>query len=492
MAGVVDRARLRPWIAPVALYAAAFLARAFFLGSAPYGDEAHHYFIARGFGTPPPNLLEGQDTHWLFWWRPLFSLLLAAGAHISFTAFRLDYILLSSLLAPGLYLWVRARGGGRWAGGAAGLVAALHPFFVIWGVRAFPDELMAALFVLGLVAWEHRRVWLGAGLLLAATWVKEVALVGIAALLAAELVERFGRDGAAWALRLQPRARHLLLVGALAFAWAPHWVANSMGGRAPGWSRGGTLVSTLDGTFTTMWFVPFVLVGLFVPRARRPALLALAFAGFYLAYNAALGGATELWYNILPAALATAVVALVCEQMARSAAPALRRMAPTALAVVLVAAQLLLPGTSDLKMEALHPGTTTRELSVAEAIDLEQTRDRDLWTLVEAAHGTDWHAVFLVDVPWFFAYWPFSERADVVGSYFTKDNPASAAQWAAVIETIANMTVLKRTDGPLNLALQETYASCVGLATPEYLLIRGMGCKGNATALDAAWARHKV
>jgi hypothetical protein len=270
-----------------------------------------------------------------------------------------------------------------------------------------------------------------------------------------------------------------------------------MGGRLPGWSRGGDLPTILDDAFTTLWFLPVVVAALLSRKARRPALLGLAYVAFYAFYHVVVGGRTELWYNVLPAVLGTAAIALALQDFAAwlkaRKAPVARsvRHAGTVLVAAILLAQVLVPGTSEAKLQVLHPGTATHELSAAEAIHAEQTRDRDLWTVVDAATPKDWKGVLLVDVPWFFSYYPFSDRAGAVGGLFTEGNPSTAAQWSTIIETLANMTVLKRTDGALNRAMQEVYAPCVGLATGEYLLIRGQGCPGKAAELDAAWARNR-
>lgn len=476
------------WALPLLLYAVALAARLALVGVRPYGDEAHHYYIARHFGDGPHNIHGMLDNHWLFWWRPLFSLLLSPGAQFGFTGFRVGYILLSAALAPLLMAWLRARGVRTPASVAAGAVAALHPFLLVWGVRAFPDELMATLFVGGLALWERRWHATGALVLLAACWTKEVALVGVAVVLAEELAAGLRRPSR-WAVDLRVEARHVLLVAVLALSYLPHLYAERIGGRSPGWTRGGDTWSIVDGAFTTVWMVPAVAAGLFFRPSRRPALLALAYLAFFAAYHLAIGGAAEAWYFVLPTVLAAAAVAAGLD--AALAKPRTRRWArPAAAAVALVVLlQVLVPSTAVAKQPLLHPGTGTLELSYPEAVRSELERDHDLWRAIGRMDETDRQNVLLVDVAWFHAIWPASERFTFVAPAFTAGREPDWV-WEVAVEQVANTTLLHREATPLSRALLDTYADCVEDPGGEYVLLRGQGCAGRLERLKGAYARY--
>lgn len=478
------------WLVPLALYAVAVGLRLLLLDVRPFGDEAHHYFIAREFGQPPANLVEASDTRWLFWWRPLFSILLVPGAMVSFTAFRLGHIVLASLAAPAMWWWLRGRGVRPVASAAAGAVLAAHPYFVLWGVRAFPDGLMAAAFLGGLACWQARRHAWGLVLLLVAIWVKEVALIGVLGLCGLEALDAVRRRTAQGpALHW----RHAGLLVVLALAWVPHWYALAIGGRDPGWSRGGDLRALLDAVFLTTLALPFVLAALASWRARVPALLALAYAVFY-GYYTWKGGATEHWYYVLPAALGVGAIAAGLDAWCALA----RRWLPTAaaaratlqglpvLAVALVvAAQVALPAAAPAKA-VLHPGLEVQDESYAEMMRHERQRDQAFWHVIGQATDEDWQGVLTVDVPWFYPLWPLSDRAGAIGSYYT-DNGRPPQDWAFVIEELANMTLVWRTGAPHNDAILATYADCIAVDSSQVALVRGQDCRGRAARLQAAW-----
>ncbi|MEK6975988.1 MAG: hypothetical protein AABY18_06570 [Candidatus Thermoplasmatota archaeon] len=483
--------RVPAWVAPASLYLVAVAARLSLAWTRPFGDEAHHYYIARHFGHGPTNVLGMLDNEWLFWWRPLFSLLLSPGAQFGFTGFRVGYVLLAAVLAPALWSWLRGRGVSPVASATAGGLAALHPFLVVWGVRAFPDGLMVAVFVAGLAVWERGRVLAGAALLLAATWVKEVALVGVAVILVEELLPDVHRDR--WDLQVRLRPRHVALLAVLALSYVPHLYAESIGGRSPGWSRDGSLAAVVDGAFTTIWFVPLVAVGLLFRQSRRPAILALAYLAFFGGYAVAFGGRAEQWYFVMPTVLGIAAAVAAIDAARVSARPALRRLArpAAAVAVAILAAQVLLPAATAGKQEALHPTVDVFELSYLETVRAERGRDQDLWTALDQLRGDDLHNVFLVDVAWFFAIWPVSERADLVATAYTVGS-APDGVWVAAIEEVANTTFLRVEGTPLNLAIRDVYEDCITVASREYVILRGQGCQGRGAQLHAAFDARQV
>lgn len=492
------RGRVPGWVAPLALYAAALAVRLVFLDTRPYGDETHHFYIARGFGAPPDNVYLQPDTRWLFWWRPMFSFLLSAGAQFGFTGFRLGYMLLVAGLAPAVWWWLRGRGVRQPFALGAGLLVVGHPVLVLWGIRAFPDELMATFYVLALALWERERLGLSSIAWVMALWSKEVALIGLL-VLGAEEAWRLWRGRTGWSFPLG--VRHFLLTLVLALAWMPHWYAEEIGGRSPGWTRGGDLAGILDGAFTTVWLVPAVALALLAWRARRPALHALAYLAFYGVYHLAVGGAAEAWYFVLPTVLAFAALAAAADAWAqrwwpdraavgRAAAGAGRRVAaatPAVLLLALVAVQCFAPAYGPVKDRVLHPWTDIRENNWAEAYEHEFARDQEFWTVVEAAGPRDWHAVLAVDLEWFYPMWPLSDRADNVAAFFTANDASPAEDWAKLVEDVATVTILREHGSPLNEALRATYADCVVERAGPYLLIRGPDCAGRAERLQQEW-----
>jgi hypothetical protein len=128
----------------------------------------------------------------------------------------------------------------------------------------------------------------------------------------------------------------------------------------------------------------------------------------------------------------------------------------------------------------------TVELSYQETLELERTRDADLWRTLDQLHGDDLRNVLLVDVAWFFAIWPFSERAGFVATAYTEGSVPDQV-WGDAVEDIANTTVLRRGTTPLSLALGDVYGDCMTDASPEYVILRGQGCKGRLEQLRTAF-----
>jgi hypothetical protein len=483
-------ARVRPWLPYVAAYALALAVRAWFLGTPVYGDEAAHFYVSRHLGMSPhaPHVLypETDATHWLFWQRPLFSLLLWPGAAVSFQGYRVWHALLSSLLAPLAMALVAQAGGDRWARAGVGVAVAVLPGIVGWGIRAFPDSLMAALFVAGVLL--HGRGWHGraAAAFLAAAWVKEVAAAGILAVFLSSLVQAMRRrEVGVWPFRLDKACTAYLAAGFL--APVPLLVSVfALGGIPPGWSTSKATLGLLDGLFASAWLVPLVLLGLRWGRTRRLALWALVFPLFYGVYGVLLHRGVEGWYLVPPQVLALAAAAVALEEaLRRVATPTGRRVgqAGAAALALLLLASAVLPGRVGADAVALPlRGGSLPLPDLHAALGYRHPLDAPVAAL-PLDGSTD---VMVVDVEWFYLYYPFAETANFTGwSYTFIEVPP--ATWAKAVEG-PQATLLGKNDRPMNQALRVAYADCRVWENDGFAIFQGQRCPGREAQLAAALA----
>jgi hypothetical protein len=470
--------RWTPWLPLAGLYVAALAVRSLLVGAQPNGDEAAHYYVARTFGGYPAGLEPAMPefTRALFWQRPLFSLLLAPFAW-SFGAYQAAHAALASLLPVLAVLLARRAGAGRLAW-AAGLLLAFHPTLVLWGVRVFPDSLMAVLALGGILAGRERPL-LSAALLVAATWTKETGAVALAAMAGWSLwlAVRSGEAGL-WPLRLDRPAT--AYAGALLLAPLPLlYAVMGLGGRAPGWSQRPFDVGVLDTVLLSAWLLLPLAAGL-AQRAARPwCLLALAPTAFYVAYSLA-GRGVEAWYAVLPASLAAVACSAALAPLARRAVAA-APWRPPGPARSAVAALLLLPLA--LPSGLLTPLSATEPEPLPDLVAAARTQ-RDLERTVAEVAARQPQTLFLADVGWFYALHPFGEMAPRV-SYGLTEFSREPEPWARLVER-SNVTVLARDRWPLNLALAEVYADCVVAQHGPYLVIEGAACPGRVGRLPPA------
>jgi hypothetical protein len=483
---------LAPWLrahaAELALFALAWALRLVPLGSDPYGDEAAHYYVARHFGAAPANITPPEDIAYLFWQRPLFSLLLGPGAQVSFAAYRILHAAVAALL-PVLVAGLLGRlGVRRPLACGAGLAVAVTPTFVLWGSRAFPDSLMAALALAGIWAYVAGRPLGAALLLLGASWVKETA-IPLAVLLWVVALWRGHRRGEAgiYPLRLDRQATAML--AAVALAPLPLVVSvGLLGGRPPGWSTSAMGWPQLDGFFLSSWLLLPVLAGLLWPRTRRWSLLALAYPLGYTAYQALLHRGIEGWYLVLPQALVLVSCALVAEEVLRRLGPARRRTAwaaPVAMALLLLALVALPHGAAKQWTAPASPSSTESLPAM-----LERTASaHDQQDAVRALGPRPWEGLFVVDAGWFFILHPFSEGAARLGWAYS-ETAHDLAPWVKAIEQDATRVVVERHDLPLNQAIRDTYRDCTVAQNPTYTVLEGRRCAGRSDALRASFVAH--
>ncbi|HEX2066131.1 MAG TPA: hypothetical protein VHI93_04890, partial [Candidatus Thermoplasmatota archaeon] len=333
------------------------------------------------------------------------------------------------------------------------------------------------------------RGWHGraAAAFLAAAWVKEVAAVGILAAFAAAAWTGW-RQGAVglWPFCLDKPTTTYAAAGLLAPLPLAFGVL-VLGGAPPGWSSSRATLGLVDGFFVSAWLLPAVLLGLRWPRTRRLSLWALALPLFYAAYGFALRRGVEAWYLVLPQVLAVAAAALALEEGVRRAATPARRRAGQAVAVALcglLAAAAVLPGDAGPRGVALPLGGGWMSLPDLRA---DAQRPHPLEAPLAAlplGRSTD---VLVIDVDWFYAFYPFAEIANSTGWAFTSvDLPLSA--WAEAVEG-PRATLVAKNPHPLNVALREAYADCRVWHNEGFEIVHGHACAGRLARLQEALER---
>lgn len=446
-----------------------------------YGDEAVQYAMSRHWGADPVNVEPVYDLNGPLWWqRVMFPVVLSPGAALGIAAFRVEHALLASLLpvlAAGL---LRQAGVRPLLAAGTGVAVAIHPTFVLWGARVFPDTLMACFVLAGLWAHVARRPILAALLLLAAVWTKEMAGLALLGL----LVWTAMRGRRAGTVRLWPveldRPATALAGACLLAPWPLVYAVLGLDGRMPGWSRMPLEWSHVSGVLASEWLIVPIVAGLFWPRSRPWSILSLAYALFYVMYGLT-GRGVEAWYFVLPAALALLASAVALDTAARHSKFSVRSAgqvgAAFGLTVILVLAAV--PHTVAAKQAATPLAPTFTSLPQLD--DLLQ--GDHLMQTVSSIEGDQWGLVLIIDVGWFNVHYPFAERADMVQWHYT-DADRPIEQWAADVEG-AGATVVLKFEGPLNRAIRATYTDCVQFENGSYVVIDGSNCPGRAARLQA-------
>ena len=494
----------RDWFLLAGLYFVALALRWDLRDAQPYLAESWHYFTAVHLWHAGSNVvvpgIGPLDLAWFFWQRPLLSLPFHPFARDSFEAYRAAHILAASTV-PLLGAWLlRSLGTGRLAAAAAGVVLAVHPLLLPWGVLVLPDTLVLALVLGALLAAHHGRPAATALLLLAATWVKEVALVTVLAL----LVLALWRDGdgrralEGRRLRLGPFARWLLPVAALALL--PLYVSLQMPGALfPGFRAGGSTAEAVERLFLLVWIAPLALLGLLRSRTRRFALVALAWPAFFLLYHLLLDKAMEFWYYVLPASFTCLAAAAGLDAVrtgwdsptkSPSFVPRAVAVAAALLALGLVWVQVAVPHQDGLNQAVTTPLTGTGQWELSYVQSFEHIRDAGLGEVL-AIPGPDERGTWIaMDFEVSYLYHPLAQQADeviAVSSVPFELPPEVVAGWRDAIENQTDVTLLaQRDDLADNSAIQAAYAECLVWAWP-YVLIRASQCQG---AGDDLWEHY--
>jgi hypothetical protein len=464
-----------PW-ALAGLYAVALGCRLAFLQGPLLGEEAAFYSVARHWGADPTNVFPPYQLNEALWWqRPVASIAMAPGAAFGVTGLRLEHALVASLIP--VFVAVAARRAGTRPGlaVAAGLALALFPALVLWGARASPGPWSAVLALAGLLALQGRRPVVAAGLLLCAAWTHEAAIP----LVAAAFVRAVWQGRRAGLVRLWPleldRASTALLAALLAaplpFAYA-QVVLQGRGvsiASASAWDDTGALVPS-------PWLLAPLLGGLLFATARPWAILALAAIGTPLAMSSLVLGHDPSFS--LPLALVVLASVVTVSAAARHAAPAVRRagVAAGAVAAVALLTVALIPSSFGARDWA-GPADATPPLSELDTALAGDGLDKVLPHILD----DQWDLVLLVDVAWPHVEEPFARRAETLGwSYTGLGQPPEV--WSYAVEN-SQVTVLAKTDRPVNESLRRTYADCVQYEDAAYVLLDGPRCPGRTEAL---------
>lgn len=484
------------WFALSFLYLLAFALRWDLRAIQPYIAETWHYFTARHLWHAGSNILafpqaDWLDLSWFFWQRPFLALPFYPFASQSFEAYRAAHIVLVSAV-PAFGAWLlRSLGTRRTVAVTAAIVLAVHPILLPWGVMVLPDSLVLGLILGALLAAHHGRPRLTAGLLWAASWVKEVAFVtALALLVLACWRDADGRRATLRPLRLGPFARWLAPVVPLAFL--PLLVSMQVPGALfPGFRAGGSLPETLESLFLLVWLAPVPLLGLLRPATRRFTLVAMAWPAFFLLYHLLLDKAMEFWYYVLPASFTLlAAAAALDASMVATRGP--RRWAAPALGLGLLAllwVQVYVPLEDDLNKGLATPLTGRGQWDLAYVQAFERQRDAGLANLT-AIPGPDERGVWMVlDLEVSFLFYPLAEQADVIQATATAPalDAAMMAAWQWVVENATDVTfVVVRDDLPGNLATRLAYQECSVTHWP-FVLIQAKQCQG---AGEDLWAHY--
>jgi hypothetical protein len=212
------------------LFVVAFGTRAEMLNSDYFSDEPMSFALSRHVFTPPEQVrdIDGVGTwHYPRSWyleRPGFYLLLTPAGLISFTAYRMEYILIAALLAPLGARLLRSYDVRPAFAYAAGLGVAIHPDFVQWGAITHMDTPMTVALAGGFLANRlgHHR-W-AAFLFMWAVWTKQTAMPFLLFVLFIELAIDAARTRRLpWPIRFDPRTSALftgILLGFIPFLLA--------------------------------------------------------------------------------------------------------------------------------------------------------------------------------------------------------------------------------------------------------------------------------
>jgi hypothetical protein len=498
------RARLARWEAGplAAAFALAFLLRWSIRDAHPYTAEAAHYAMSLHLWNGIDNLgslfpdVRPDDFSWFFWQRPLLCLLYWPAAQFGFEAYRAAHILVAAAVPVLAAVLLRQLAVHRLVAYGAAVVLAVHPVLVPWGVLVLPDTTVLALTLGALLAAHDGRPVATALLLLAGAWVKEVALVTTAVLLAlAVWREADGARARLWPLRLGPFATALLPAAVLSVA--PLAVSLMLPNAAvPGFRLGGGWEQPTERLFLLLWLAPLPFVGLLVPEARRLCLVALAWPAFFLGYHAITGKAIEVWYNVVPASLVLCAAAATLSHTPRTGG-LLRRWAPAAagLAVAcLLAVQIFGSSGSVANRALVTPLSHTGQWSLEEALAYEHVREDDLFAVIDAVppgHDEVWTAL---NMDYSLVMHPLATRAGFVHKDFTPewDMPDDAIRWwADAVERRADATFLADGGDSMSKALPVAYAPCATTAG-IYTVIVPDACQGYGDRLVEEWHRQRA
>jgi hypothetical protein len=488
---------LRDRLAMASLFAVALLARLPLMRTTMYGDEGHMFLAARDLGRDPDNIFwltqPPEPFSPFFWYRPLTHLPLWPGAQFGFEEWRLNHLLITSLtplIAYGILQTLQVR---RWIAYPTALVFAVHPLYVTFGTLVFHDGLGTVAFGAALWARVAGRQVLSGFAFLAAVWVEELIIFGVAFLFFLDVVRgtRIG-EASLWPLRLTKGQTSYLT----ALALGPVMLLYSLylGGRFPGHDGPAGFPLLMDRVFLLLWLMPLLVLGLRWNRSREWALLGLFYPAWYMVYYLA-GHAVQVWWMLLPGFLAALGAAVVidtwCTRAARGSNASRRAAGVAAGLALLLMLQVVAPSDLAWKGRTTMPASGEAGMNLWETYAYQRSRDAELRGLLEHMGPGPYGELFLMDVGWFYLYHPFSSSARLVRFAYSDrvDTFAQDPRAIAYFVEQAEATIVWRTDRPLSLALLEVYEDCQAYENASYVVLRAQPCVGRGDQFDARVGR---
>ena len=490
--GRVDRPAGRDAFLGLLLFGGALLARWPLVFATPYGDEAVHFYMAKTLGFLDDSVVwahsgERFDVLPFVLGRPMFAFAPFAGATQGFHGFRVLGAVYSSLLAPAAFGLLRRLEVARWLSTGAGLVIAVHPTFVVWGARIFPDSLMALFALLGIWAWIAGRPALGSLLVVLACWTKESAVAvalglagcAVASALAASHASGPGRLRSVLGDRSSRLAIAASVIGlvplALGFAAFP---------RLPGWAMGGAFGPSWEQLWLFSWLslAPFVAI-----KVRRAGPLAAAGVGlfaFYLAFHGVRGGSLQAWFAILPGAVGLLSAVVLLDGSVRSLAWP-RLWAPP-IGMLLAGALAVAVFGSATASAAFHPLAPAGAPGLAASVGFVQAENPEMDAVWDFQRSERPESVLEVDLMWFWVGFPAAGSASTKVAYpvLTPDAEVPVEQLAAQAEA-SDLVWMQDWNGTFERAFHATYADCEAFAAGAWTAFRAQACPGRGARLRA-------
>lgn len=473
----------RDALAAAMLFGVAFSIRLLLLHSAPYGDEAGHYAISKTlgiWGDDDITIAGGEPfdlSPWVFG-RPTFAFVYAPGTWMGFEAFRIEASLIAATIPVLAFAWLRRQSTGRIMAGMAGVVLALHPVLVVWGARVFPDSLMAALFLGGMLAWDLGRRRTALLFFLASCLAKETAIVALGSYALGQYIherqEKTNHHGAG-------QLAAVALAGTVA-----GWAAYSYAGGTPGWARGGDGLAGLESVLWSSWLVLPMLAGLAIPATRQLATTVGGLVAFYVAYIILRNGQVQAWYAVLPLTLATLLCARLLALGWRSTGRSWLVSRFVAVGAVFLVLSSLLGGTA-----LAHPVSPAEDPGLPSSIQFVRAEGSDLAAARDHHARLDPARVFMVDVLWYNTFYPFHGHESTVISYPLVLTDATTP-WTAMESAMrqADVVWLQWWDGGFEVRFDQAFQHCRSFSEGIYRAYVVADCE--AASMDAFWAAERA
>jgi hypothetical protein len=460
-----------------------------------FSDEPMSYALSRHGFTPPANVrdVDGVGTwHYPRSWfleRPGFYVGMMPAAWISFTAYRVEYILVAALLAPLGAALLRAAQVRPVFAYPVGLVVATHPLFVLWGTITHMDTPMTVCLAGGFLANLRARHRLAGGLFTLAVWTKETAMPFLVIVLLGQLaLDAWRTRRVPWPLRLD--GERSALAAGIVCGFIPFIVAQEMWFGLPGEHAVARTKDILDGAFLVLWILPLIVLGLVWTRTRMIAVWALALPAFYLVLHWLFDWNVREWYLIGSSFFSLVAVGATLDEAwtrARRLRPTFGA-APAAVGVavmVLMAAMIVQPDGND-KRRVANPLTRWVAPSLEQTLAQQHVRDLPGRALLAALREAHPRHVLLIDVHYAFSMHPiptFTDQVRVIHTFELHGDYNLTRTVVQAAESFANLTVMQKLESPQNQAFRRVYADCVVKDDPHFVFMDIRACPGRLDAL---------